>query len=106
VVVVHHEVQEQYGIVSENGMANVQLQECQVGIAVICLVLTLLHDIVLEYGGRLGVVPVEAIEDLINVLGPVGRVVKGSRHGGLAGGCCDGSLVERSWVTILTVEDD
>jgi hypothetical protein len=62
--------------------AHVQLQEGQVGVAVVGLRLALLHDIVLEDTRRLGVVPVEAIEDLLDVLRPLGRKVEGGSHGG------------------------
>jgi hypothetical protein len=63
-------------------VGNVQLQEGQVGVAVVCLRLALLHDIVLEDLRRLGVVAVEAIEDLLDVFGPLRREVEGGAHGG------------------------
>jgi hypothetical protein len=81
----------------------VQLQKRQVGIAVVCLAFALLHDIVLEDGRRLGIVPVETIENLVDVLRPVRRVIEGTRHGGLGM-----DVATTSWamlrVTILTVE--
>ena len=65
-----------------------QLQQRQVRVAVIGAVLALLRDIVLENRRRLGVVPVEAVEDGLDVLGPVGRGVEGDAHrcGGRWGG--------------------
>jgi hypothetical protein len=60
-----------------------QLEEGEVGVAVVRLALALLHDIVLEDVGCLRVVPVEAVEDLLDVLRPVRRkVVGGCSHGG------------------------
>jgi hypothetical protein len=53
----------------------VQLQEGEVGVAVVRLALALLHDIVLEHACRLRVVPVETIEDLLYVFWPLGRKV-------------------------------
>ena len=44
-----------------------QLQQSQVGVAVECSVLALLHHVVLEDGGSLGVVPIEAIENGVDV---------------------------------------
>lgn len=59
---------------------HLQLQQGQVGIAIECPVLTLLHDIVLEYRGRLGVVSVEAVQDGINVGRPGLALVEGDDH--------------------------
>ena len=59
----------------------VQFEEGEVGIAVICLVLALLGNIFLEGGGGLWVVAVEAVQDGIDVLGPVRAVVEGDAHG-------------------------
>lgn len=60
---------------------HVQFEEGEIGVAVVCLRLALLHHVVLEDGRGLGVVAVEAIEDLVDVLGPLGREVKGGAHG-------------------------
>lgn len=49
---------------------NLQLQQSQVGVAVEGSVLALLLDVVLEDRGGLGVVPVEAIEDGIDMRRP------------------------------------
>ena len=65
---------------TEKKIVDVQLQEGQVGVAVIGLVLALLGDIFLEGRGDLGVVSVEAVEDGLDVFRPVGRVVEGN-HG-------------------------
>jgi hypothetical protein len=58
----------------------VQLQEGEVGIAVVRLALALLHDIVLEYSRRLRVVPVETIKNLLYVFRPLGRKVVCCSH--------------------------
>ena len=59
----------------------VQLEEGQVRVAVVCLVLALLHHVVLEDSRCLGVVAIEAIEDQVDVLGPLRREVEGDAHG-------------------------
>ena len=69
------------------GRRNSQLQQRQIGIAVVGAVLALLCDIVLEYGRCLGIVSVEATEDGFDVFGPVGRIVKGYAHGCLVELC-------------------
>ena len=62
---------------------NIQLKQGQVRICIVRLVLALLHYIVLEHGRCLGIVSIESIQDGIDVLWPVGRVVERSRHGEL-----------------------
>jgi hypothetical protein len=57
-----------------------QLEEGQVRVAVVCLVLALLHHVVLEDSRCLGVVAVEAIEDQVDVLGPLRREVERDAH--------------------------
>jgi len=57
-----------------------QLQKRQIRITIIGPVLALLSDIVLEYGGGLGIVSVEAIEDGFDMLRPLGRVVECYAH--------------------------
>lgn len=57
-----------------------QLEQSQVGVAVIGLVFALRHDVVLENSRGLGVVAVESVQDGINVLWPLGRVVEGDTH--------------------------
>lgn len=59
----------------------VQLQQGEVGVAVVRLPLALGHHIVLEDARRLRVVAVQSIEDLVDVLGPVLGLVEGTRHG-------------------------
>lgn len=59
---------------------DVQLQQCQIRVAVVCLVFALLHDIVLEYACCLGIVPVEPIKYLIDVFRPLGREVERDAH--------------------------
>ena len=65
----------------EKRLWNVQLQQCQVGIAVIGPVFALLRNIVLEDGCCLGIVAIEAIENSVDVLGSVGCVVECYAHG-------------------------
>ncbi len=57
-----------------------QLQKRQIRITIIRPVLALLGDIVLEYGGGLRVVSIEAIEDGFDMLRPLGRVVECYAH--------------------------
>ena len=65
--------------------SNSQLQQGQVGVAVECPVLALEGHIVLEDGGGLGVVPIEAIEDCLNMGRPGLTLVEGD-HFDIAGG--------------------
>jgi hypothetical protein len=67
------------------GLSGLQLQQSEVGVAVVRLALALLHDIVLEDGRRLGVVAVQAIENLLHLLRPLRREVERGAHG-----CCGG----------------
>ena len=60
--------------------AHLQLQQGQVGIHIDRLVLTLCGDIVLEDLCGLWVVAIQAVEDGIDVLRPVGRVIKCDSH--------------------------
>jgi hypothetical protein len=60
--------------------AHSQLQQSQVGIAVESSVLALLHDVVLEYCGCLGVISVKAAEDGIDVGRPCVAPVKSDAH--------------------------
>ena len=64
--------------------AHSQLQQSQIGIAVECSVLALLDDVVLEYCGGFGVVPVEAAEDGLDVGGASVALVENEAH--LVGG--------------------
>lgn len=57
-----------------------QLKQSQVGVAVVGLVFALRYDVVLENSRGLGVVAVESVQDGINVLWPLGRVVEGNTH--------------------------
>lgn len=61
-------------------MANLQLQQCEIRIAVVGLFLTLVVYVVLEDCGGLWVVSVKAIEDNINMLRPVRRVIERYAH--------------------------
>lgn len=76
-----------------------QLQQSQVGVAVVSLIFALFHDIFGEDFGGLGVVAVEAIEDGVDVLRPVRRVIECDAHD-----CCevvrrgaDGGDVREVW---------
>lgn len=79
----------------EGGEAHSQLQQRQVRKAIHELALTLLHDVFLEDGGGLGIVSVEAVQDRIDVLWPIRRVVEWNTHG------CDVMVIQRR----LEVED-
>ena len=57
-----------------------QLKQCQVGIAVECPVFALLYNVVLENGGRLGVVSVQTAEDGIDVGRPSLTLVESDTH--------------------------
>lgn len=61
-------------------MDSVQLQQCQIRIAIVGAIFALLGDIVLEHRRRLGVVSVEAVEDGIDVLRSIGRGVESYSH--------------------------
>lgn len=67
-------------------MANLQLQQCEVGIAIVGLFLALVVYIVLEDCGSLWVVSVKTVKDGINVLWPIWRVIEGYAHG-VCSGC-------------------
>ena len=58
-----------------------QLQQRKVCVDVVRSLCALLHDIFLEDGGRLGIVAVEAVENLVDVIWPLGRVVEWHPHG-------------------------
>jgi hypothetical protein len=60
--------------------SHLQLQEGQVCVAVVSLVFALLHNVFGEYIRCLGVVPVEAVEDGIDMFRPLARVIEGDRH--------------------------
>ena len=57
--------------------SDLQFEQRQVGVTVICPILALLCDIILEYCRRFGVVSVEAVEDDLDVLRAAGAVVEG-----------------------------
>lgn len=59
---------------------NSQLQQSQVGVAVECALFALLGNIVLEYCGGLGVVPVQAVEDGVDMRRPRITLVKSDTH--------------------------
>lgn len=59
---------------------NLQFQEREVCVAIICLVVALLLDVILEDGRRLWVVAVESVEDRLNVLWALRRVIEWDTH--------------------------
>lgn len=63
-------------------MASLQLQQGQICITVVGAILTLLRHVVLEHRRGFWIVSIEAIEDGINVLWPIWRMVKGDTHDG------------------------
>lgn len=73
-------------------MASLQLQQSQIGVAVIGAILTLLRHVVLEHGRSFWIVSIEAIENGINVLWPIWRMVKGDAHDGGELESVDGSF--------------
>jgi len=85
-VVVVHQVTVSSTLASDRGIYS-QFEEGEVGIAVVCLVGALLGDVFLEYRRRLRVVAVESVQDGVDVLRPVGRVVECNAHvcGGVKG---------------------
>lgn len=54
---------------------NSQLQQCSIGIGVAKLLLALLLKICFKSTDSLGVVPLKAIDDVGDVVGPLGRVL-------------------------------
>lgn len=60
--------------------SSLQLQQGQIGVAVICAILALLRHVVLEHGRGFGVISIEAIQNGINMLWPIRRMVKGDAH--------------------------
>lgn len=65
---------------SEGNCGNSQLEQRQVREAIHEFALTLLHDVFLKDGRRLGVVPVESVQYRVNVLWPVRRIIEGDSH--------------------------
>ena len=61
--------------------AHSQFQQRKVGVAVVCPILALLRDIVLEDGGSFGIVSVQAVQDSIDMLWPVRCVIESDAHG-------------------------
>jgi hypothetical protein len=57
-----------------------QLKKSEICIGIDEFVFTLLAHIFLEYGGGLGVVTVESIQDCVNIRWPIWRVVEGNTH--------------------------
>jgi hypothetical protein len=80
-----------------------QLQQGQVGVAVECPVLALLCHVVLEDGGSLGVVAIEAIEDGIDMSRPGFTLVEGDHLGCCLRGDEGGSLLDVFLVGFLIV---
>lgn len=75
-----------------------QLQQSHVGVAVKCPVLALLRDIVLEHGGGLRVVPVESIQDGIDMGRSSLTLVKGDHLGGGLERCCQSASL--CWTSV------
>lgn len=60
---------------------DVQLKKRKVSVAVVGLLFALVLDVVLKDGGGLWVVSVQAVEDGLDVLWALWRVVEGDTHG-------------------------
>lgn len=73
--------------------ASLQLQQGQIGVAIIGAILALLRHVVLEHGRGFRIVSIEAIENGINVLRSIWCMVKGDTHGDGELECVDGSFV-------------
>ena len=59
---------------------NSQLKQCQVGIDVNRSILTLLCDVFLENSHRFGIITIKSVQNSINVLRPIRRVVVWNPH--------------------------
>lgn len=57
-----------------------QLQKRQVRVAVVFALFALVRHVILKCGSRLGVVTVKTIENCINGLRPIWRIVEGNAH--------------------------
>lgn len=84
--IVHHIKQDRNtsraaSMTEEEGFGS-QLQQSQIGVAVECPILALLHHVVLEDRGSLGVVPIEAIENSIDMGRPGFTLVEGDHLAG------------------------
>lgn len=66
-------------VVLQDGLY-VQFEEREVGVAVVSLVFALRGHIVLEYTRRLGVVAIEAVQNRVDVLWPLGGKVERDAH--------------------------
>lgn len=73
----HHDC---WGRESEDEWRDSQLEQGEVGVAVICAVFALLRHVVLEHRSRLGIVAIEPVQYCVDVLGPIWRVVKWDAH--------------------------
>lgn len=62
------------------GRSYSQLQQCQIGVAIIGPLVTLGGNIFLEDVCGLGVVSVESVEDGVDMLGPFRRIVERDAH--------------------------
>jgi len=58
----------------------VQFQQCKICIAVIGLVFALLHNVVLKNSRGLRIVSIQTVEDIVDMLGSVRRIVKRNAH--------------------------
>ena len=79
-------------------MLGLQFQECQISIAVIRPVLALLCHVVLEDVRRFRVIPIQSVQDSLNMLRPIWRIVERDTHN--CGECCRNSrlgLEFRAW---------
>lgn len=77
---VHFKAQQDHERGENREARHSQFQQCQVRIAIKCPVLALLHNIVLKHRCRLRVVPIEAVQDGIDMRRPRLALVKGEPH--------------------------
>ena len=64
----------------DKGYAGLQFQQSQISIAVVRPVLALLCHIVLEDVRRFRVIPVQSVQDSLNMLWPIWRIVECNTH--------------------------
>lgn len=70
-----------------------QLEKRKVCVGVVCFLFALLDNIFLEDAGGLRVVSIEAIQNGIDVLGPVRRVIESNPHSSVFIGAVDSKVV-------------
>ena len=83
----------QIAVYGRRKVASLQLQQGQIGVAVIRAILALLRHVVLEHGRGFGIVSIETIQNAIDVLWPIRRIIKSDTHDGGELECVGGRFV-------------